>query len=212
MRTIRALAVLAIVTAGTVVAAGPVAAKGPESVTLTGPGINGTIVVGAWGAADQNASTDFPAYLHLALRQLTDVLLYDTGATLSPEPSGREDLGPKYTLTWTMSGPADADPAAYTVVHELYPEASFERSYIRTLANRYTDSPERWFEVDPVLGDILDAYSASPDAEAVAAQTSTPASTDEPSSGIHPLATLAAATTTFAAGLTLGRRRRWHGG
>jgi hypothetical protein len=214
MKTFRALAALAVVTAGTVVAtAGPAAAKGPESVTLTGPGIDGTVVVGGWGAADQDASTDFPAYLHLALTQFTDGLLFETDVigTPEPQPSGGEDLGAKYTLTWTMSSASSADPAANVIVQELYPEAASDRSYIRTLANRFTDSPDRWVEVDPILGDILDAYNAVPAAETVAAETSTSASTDEPSSGLHPLATLAAATTTFAAGLALGRRRRGRG-
>lgn len=210
MKTIRALAMLATVTAGAIVAtAGPAAAKGPESVSLTGPGIDTPIVVGGWGAADQGESTDFPAYLHLALRQFTDVFLFEMENNLSSEPSGGEDLGPKYTLTWTMSAASSADPAANTVVQELYPDAAFGHSYIRTLANRYTGSPDRWFEVAPVLADILDAYSAAPAAETIAAQSATPASTDEPSSGVHPVATLVAATTTFAVGLTLGRRRRW---
>jgi len=57
---IRALAALTIVAAGAVVAAAaPVAAKGPESVTLTGPGIDGT--VDARRTADQNV----PDQVHL---------------------------------------------------------------------------------------------------------------------------------------------------
>jgi hypothetical protein len=213
MKTIRALAALTIVTAGTVVAAaGPAAAKGPQTATLTGPGIDDPVVVGGWGATDQDASTDFPAYLHLALYQFTSVLLHQTDDPGSSEPPAGEDLGPKYTLTWTMSEPSTADPADYTIVQELYPATSFERSHIHTLANRYTASPDRWTEVDPVLADILDAYSAptADDPEAVVAPAAAAsASTDEPSSGIHPLATLAATAATFAAGLTLGRRRRW---
>jgi hypothetical protein len=214
MRIIRALAVSAIVTAGTILAAtAPASAKGPESVTLAGPGIDGSIVIGGWGAADQDASTDYPAYLHHALRQFTDFFLWEVDAAVSEEPPAGEDLGPKYTLTWTMSGPSGADPEDYTIVQELYPETSSQGSYIRTLANGYTDRADMWVPVDPVLGDMLDAYSAAPADEAVAAaaRTSTPASTDtdQPSSGIHPVATLAAATSTFAVGLTFGRRRRW---
>jgi hypothetical protein len=199
MRIRRVVAVAFLALAGSVVFAGPAEAKGPKTVTLSGPGIDEPIVVAAYGDAAHEESTaddSSPPYLDFALTEAAGMYLYDLTGARSTPPIG--ELGPKYTLTWLMYGPSDADPEDWTVVQELYPDATCA-PVIHVLPSQYTNNEEGWFDAPDLLQATLAAYTTP---EPIAAQRPEPTK-----SGIALPAMIAGLAAAFTAGLTLGRRR-----
>jgi hypothetical protein len=90
----------------------PVIAKGPESVTITGPGIDSPLEL------MDNANFDLIA----RLMEQTG-LWYGTGdlPRAVEEPQG--ELGPSYTLTWINAGPPGNSVKSRTMVQLLYMDA-----------------------------------------------------------------------------------------
>ena len=175
----------------------PAGAKGPETLTISGPGIDEPIEVHLMG---QNLD-DTPSYLVVALTELAGP--YDLTSRAAPRastPSG--DLRDRYTLTWAMSHPSDADPAAYTVVQDVYPDAAFGGPYIYLHANGYTGDAGGWYEAHPALRDTLAALG-TPVARLATTAPTTPAAPPAPEATPAWPLPLAAAT-GLAAGAILG--------
>lgn len=101
--------------------AGPAWGKGAESVTITGPGLDRPIEIQLSGQG--SLQDDTPPYLVVALLELTEPYTVPEVELPANPPSGRLNDG--YTLTWQMSRPPDADPADYTVVQDIYPDAQY---------------------------------------------------------------------------------------
>jgi hypothetical protein len=128
----------------------PAVGKGPESVTISGPGLDEPIdVLGGTEAADA------PSYLVVALTELTN--LWETSeAGLTPEPH-TERLHERYTLTGLMARPSEADPDDYTVRQDLYPNVAFGGPAVYIHPSRYLRTEGGWFQASPALRDTLSA-------------------------------------------------------
>lgn len=85
----------------------PVSAKGPESVTITGPGIDQPLELMTTTNQD----------LIVQLMEQTG-LWYGTGEPLQEEQLS--DLGPAYTLTWVNMGPPEKSVEERTIRQLIY--------------------------------------------------------------------------------------------
>ncbi|MGH2641795.1 MAG: hypothetical protein ACRDGO_08870 [Actinomycetota bacterium] len=105
--------IIATIAATLVVTASSALAKGPESVTLTGPGIDGPIEL----------DTTSPGLLGRAMGQ-TGLWWSARGDRPLPlrEPPP-EDLGPGYTLTWILYGEPGERTEERTIRQLIYPFA-----------------------------------------------------------------------------------------
>lgn len=88
----------------------PVSAKGPESVTITGPGIDQPLELMTTTNQDRIVQ----------LMEQTG-LWFGTGEPLQEAQLG--DLGPAYTLTWVNMGPPDKSVEERTIRQLLYLDA-----------------------------------------------------------------------------------------
>lgn len=193
------VAALAIVVTG----AAPAGAKGPASLTITGPGLDDPIEVSLTG---EGADAP-PPYVVVALMELVGP--YDLASRADArdaKPGGR--LHERYTLTWTMAHPPDADPASYTVVQDVYPNAAFGGPFLA--------DADGWYEARPALRDTLAALGVPvthpTTAHLAATQAATPPAPPRPGPDRltpWPLALAGAAglTAGLTAGVTLARRR-----
>lgn len=102
--------------------AGTVLAKGPESVTITGPGIDQPLelmkAVGGSGSCDPDCS-DSPL---VRLMEQTG-LWYASGDLPIPLDEPAEELGSGHTLTWVRLGAPDETLAQRTIRQIIYLEA-----------------------------------------------------------------------------------------
>lgn len=87
----------------------PVAAKGPQSVTITGPGMDRPIEL------MDSANSD----LVVRLMEQTG-LWYAAGELPLPLEHPAGDLGPAYTLAWINSGPPGKSVDERTIRQEIY--------------------------------------------------------------------------------------------
>lgn len=87
----------------------PVAAKGPESVTISGPGIE----------EPRELMTEDNWVLISKLMERTG-LWYATGDLPRPIDGPTGDLGPAYTLTWINGGPPGTSVEERTMIQYLY--------------------------------------------------------------------------------------------
>ena len=123
------------------------AAKGPSSATVVGPGSGGGInLTGGEGPGSPlrdftQAAGFFPA----VFRQTPDPML-DT------RPKG--DLGPKYTVTYTVPGP---DGKEDKVVQDVYPYAKTPVTYTKPGQDVFEIEKTRggWYVADSSLKDQL---------------------------------------------------------
>jgi hypothetical protein len=182
--------------------AGPAWGKGPESVTITGPGLDRPIEIQLSGPGSQQDDT--PPYLVVALTELADPYYAGSEVELSAGPPPRP-LKDRYTLTWHMSRPPDADPADYTVVQDLYPDA-FTMPVIHTRPGPYLGDSGGWYDAPSALRDTLGALGVPvsglptglPDPSRAAART------PEPSAAAVWWSLPVAATVGLAVGVGLG--------
>ena len=94
--------------------AGPAAAKGAESATLTGPGLDDGITF--TGTGEPGSGTKLGRLAGAS--GIYPALFGEPHGRFESRPKG--DLGPRYTLSFTMPGP---DGAADTVRQHVYPYA-----------------------------------------------------------------------------------------
>lgn len=124
----------------------PVAAKGPESLTITGPGIDRPLEL-----IDSTAGTIPDPILRL---------MEQTGLWYGPmpveEPAG--ELGPAYTLTWINSGPPEKSVEQRTYRQRIYLDAE-NGPLIHTPAQEslsgWGPGVIGWFEAPDGLRDTL---------------------------------------------------------
>jgi len=133
----------------TIALAGPAWAKGPETATLAGPGLDQPIDV--FSSTEENRSS----YLVIALTDLTS--LWEPANVELTSEAPTEHLGERYTLTWQMYGPSDADPADYTVRQDLYPNARFGGPVVHLHPSSYLDTEGGWFQAAEALRETLAA-------------------------------------------------------
>lgn len=114
--------------------AGAAAAKGPSTAEITGPGLASAVTISGVGEGD--ASTDLGLLV-------ADGGFFPQVFGQSPSPLLKtlpHDIGPRYTVTYTVPGPADS-----TLVQELYP-------YAAGAAVTYMQPGQRFWETQRTLG------------------------------------------------------------
>jgi hypothetical protein len=105
-----------LITAGLALAlAAPAAAKGPDQATITGPGVDGPIVLG--GDAEGNFTSTFGRFVHGA-GFVSAVFQQTPDPMLNRRPTG--DLGPRYDVVYRVPG---GDTGTSNVRQALYPYA-----------------------------------------------------------------------------------------
>jgi hypothetical protein len=105
-----------LITAGLALAlVAPATAKGPDQATITGPGLDGPIVVG--GDAEGNFTSTFGRFTHGA-GFVSAVFQQTPDPMLRQRPKG--DLGPRYHVLFRVPG---GDGRASNVRLALYPYA-----------------------------------------------------------------------------------------
>jgi len=196
----RAAAFLCLFLLATLVAAPPADAKGAESLTITGPGLDEPLEIRLMG----DGTDDTPSYLVIALLELANPYTMGNEVDLSPNRPPRP-LNDRYTLTWQMAHPSDADPSAYTVIQDVYPNA-MGTPVIHVRRSTWLRSEGGWTDSSPALLDTLAALGvplsgATPALVSTRASTTTPRS-DDPTVWQIPVA----AATGLAAGLAVGVR------
>lgn len=85
------------------------AAKGPESATISGPGIDGTLEL----IGEDN-------WVQVSKLMEQTGLWYATGDLPRPIEAPSGELGPAYTLTWVNGGPPGKSTEERTMVQVLY--------------------------------------------------------------------------------------------
>lgn len=203
----RAATFLCLLLLSTVLAAGPAEAKGAQSVTITGPGLDEPLEIDLAGGND-----DTPSYLVVALMELANPYSINAGLDLAPEPPPRP-LKDRYTITWQMAHPTDADPSDSTVVQDVYPDA-VHNPVLHVRAGTWLDSDGGWTESSPALRDTLVALGVPLSGAPSLAATRSPAPTPSDTTAPWPLP-VTTATVGAAAGLALGvafTRRRLRSG
>jgi hypothetical protein len=90
----------------------PAEAKGPESVTISGPGIERTIEL-----------MDTENFEMMARLMEQTGLWFGTGDLPLPIEAPAGELGAAYTLAWVNGGPADKSVEERTIRQVIYPEA-----------------------------------------------------------------------------------------
>jgi len=122
--------------------------KGPSGASISGPGTGGGLNIGGNGESGGTPLGDltqqagfFPAMFG-----------QDPDPMLSSRPKG--DLGPKYTITYTVPGPnSEAD----RITQDLYPYANPPVTYTKPGQEFFGTERTRggWFKADPQLKEIL---------------------------------------------------------
>ena len=122
--------------------------KGPSGASISGPGTGGGLNIGGNGESGGTPLGDltqqagfFPAMFG-----------QDPDPMLSSRPKG--DLGPKYTITYTVPGPvSEADK----ITQDLYPYANPPVTYTKPGQEFFGTERTRggWFKADPQLKEIL---------------------------------------------------------
>ena len=104
-----------------------------------------------------------------------------------------------------MSHPTDADPASYTVVQDVYPDAAFGGPYLHLRSSSYGADSGGWYEARPALRDTLAALGV-PVTSLATERIMAPAAPPPPPTprAAGPWALLLAAAMGLAAGTTLG--------
>lgn len=106
-----------LITAGLALAlAAPATAKGPDQATITGPGLDGPVVLG--GDAEGNFTSTFGRFVHGA-GFVSAVFQQTPDPMLRQRPEG--DLGPRYDIVYRVPG---GDTGTSNVRQALYPYAA----------------------------------------------------------------------------------------
>ena len=143
----RLIAVMAAVVALAALVATSALAKGASEAMITGPGLGGGISLAGEGEAGGGQ-----------LMQLAEdagffpsVFATTPNPMLSRRPAG--ELGPRYTITYTMPGP---NGVSDTLVQDLYP-------YADPTPVTYTAPGQRYFESEKTVGGWFVASTALKD-------------------------------------------------
>lgn len=142
----RTLIVTVMASAIVVTIGGTALAKGPESLTITGPGIDKPIEV---DFAQTGLIRDLFAQTGLWVGT-------SDGSQLTAQPTG--DLGPAYTLTWVNSGPPSDSIELRTIRQVLYPLAEggpVVETPVQTGLEGWGAGVIGWFRAPEGLADTL---------------------------------------------------------
>jgi hypothetical protein len=175
LRKTGALTTLAL--ALVVVSAADAQAKGPESVTLSGPGIDKPIEL-------IDVSKSFNTYENDAPVTLFGLTGLWGGGSGSPAAAPPEEPGPAYTMTWVNMGPP-GDPIESRTIYQYV--------YLNAVGGPLIHTPEQigldgwgaevvgWFEAPEEIGPTIEEVIAwSTTEEAVALQPVTEPLTRKP--------------------------------
>jgi hypothetical protein len=118
--------------------------KGPSAATIDGPGTGGGINISGDG---ESPGTQLG---NLAMRAgLPDALFQSQPNPMRADrPKG--DLGPKYTITWTLPGPSGKDDR---IKQDVYPYATPPVTYVKPGLTFFDDMETRggWYVAGPAL-------------------------------------------------------------
>jgi hypothetical protein len=175
-------------------------AKGPVAATVSGPGLDGAVVVPGNGEGGDGTPlgrlVEAAGFYAIAFGQ-------EPNPMLPARPQG--ELGPKYTITYSLPGPSGRTDR---IVEDVYP-------YARPSAVTYARAGQRFFGSQATRG----GWSVgSDDLKPVLVQVGIPATADEASAGSDDvlgvgwdgalLAAGAAALLVGAGAVVVARRRR----
>jgi hypothetical protein len=127
---------------------GSAVAKGPSAASIDGPGAGGGIKISGDG---ESAGTQLG---NLAMQAgLPDALFQSQPNPMLAERPTR-DLGPKYTITWTLPGPSGKDDH---VKQDVYPYATPPVTYVAPGLKFFDDMETRggWYVAGPSLKETL---------------------------------------------------------
>jgi hypothetical protein len=170
-RSGRMVVVGGMVAGATIGTALPASAKGPETVTVTGPGLDEPVELSMGDIEPGGTGRSAAGLVNELAQQVEPYRVWNgTGRLEDRAPAG--DLGEAYRLTWVMYGPSGADPADYTVVQDVYPDADAEGGpVVHTHASAYLDSEGGWHVAPSGLRDTLaDIGAPLPGGEPVVAE------------------------------------------
>jgi hypothetical protein len=111
------------------VVTGSASAKGPSEAKITGPGLNSALTIKGVGEGD--TSTDLGLLV-------SEAGFFPQAFGQSPSPLLRaqpNDLGPRYTVTYTVPGPTTA-----TLEQDLYPYAAGSPASFMRPGQKFWDS------------------------------------------------------------------------
>jgi hypothetical protein len=194
----RLIAVMAAVAALAALVSTSALAKGASEAMIAGPGLGGGISMDGEGQAGGGQ-----------LMQLAEeagffpsVFATTPNPMLSKRPAG--ELGPRYTITYTMPGP---NGVRDTLVQDLYP-------YADPSPVTYTEPGQRYFGTEQTVGGWYVASTTLKDELVAAGLPASAPSTGGsalpwPSIGVISVAVL---TLLAALGAVFLARRRWSGG
>jgi hypothetical protein len=120
--------------------------KGPTAATMEGPGSGGGITFsGDEGSGPLGSLTEQSGWFQAVFEQTPNPMLAD-------RPKG--DLGPKYTVTYTVPGPNND---TFTISQDVYPYASSGPVTYLAPGQPIFDMQTRggWFQAGPDLKDTL---------------------------------------------------------
>jgi hypothetical protein len=120
--------------------------KGPTAATMEGPGSGGGITFsGDEGSGPLGSLTEQSGWFQAVFEQTPNPMLAD-------RPKG--DLGPKYTVTYTVPGPNND---TFTISQDVYPYASSGPVTYLAHGQPIFDMQTRggWFQAGPDLKDTL---------------------------------------------------------
>jgi hypothetical protein len=139
--------VLALVIAALVVPAAALG-KGPSAATVNGPGAGGGISFGGNGGAGGTALGNLANHSGL----YSAVFRQEPDPMLQGRPNG--DLGPKYTIVWTVPGP---NKELWKLRQEVFPYASPAPVTYMEPGQQVYDQQTRggWFQADATLKQTL---------------------------------------------------------
>jgi hypothetical protein len=166
-------------------------AKGPSAATMDGPGSGGGISFsGDEGSGPLGNLTEQSGWFAAVFEQTPNPML-------ASRPKG--DLGPKYTVTYTVPGP---DNDTFTIRQDIYPYAKSAPVTYLAPGQRVFDMETRggWFQADSRLKETL--VSAG-----LPARAPTSSSADDSSFPIDLVGLLAAALLLATAATFVLRRR-----
>jgi hypothetical protein len=125
----------------------PALGKGPSAATIDGPGTGGGISVSGQGP-DAMMLGELTTRSGLYLQTFGE----DLGKTLVSRPEG--DLGPKYTITWTVPGPYNEVWKLHQDVYPYATPAAF--TYMEPGQKVYDrETTGGWFQALPALKQTL---------------------------------------------------------
>jgi hypothetical protein len=157
-RLILAFAIAALVVPATALG------KGPSAASIDGPGIDGGISVSGIGIRC-TPLCELTSRSGLYLQTFGE----DPGKTLISRPN--RDLGPKYTITWTVPGPSNE---LWKLRQDVYPYATpTPVTYMEPGQDVYTQQTRGgWFQADARLKDTLVAAGLPAQASGVSSDDS----------------------------------------